>query len=78
MAGWVFAILVGMAGFLPQSAQTPKTISLPKDILSETVQISYFWLAPSEVMAATRRSELVCILTRFPPWWMARPQLKFG
>jgi len=86
VAGWVFAILVGMAGFLPQSAQTPKTasflrsvsISLPKDILSETVQISYFWLAPSEVMAATRRSELVCILTRFPPWWMARPQLKFG
>jgi hypothetical protein len=43
-----------MAGLLPQSAQTPKTasilpsvsISLPPDILSETVQISYFLVGP--------------------------------
>jgi hypothetical protein len=43
-----------MAGLLPQSAQTPKSasflpivsISLPPDILSETVQISYFLVGP--------------------------------
>jgi hypothetical protein len=43
-----------MAGLLPQPAQTPKTasflpsasISLPPDILSETVQISYFLVGP--------------------------------
>jgi len=43
-----------MAGLRPQSAQTPKTasflpsvsISLPPDILSETVQISYFLVGP--------------------------------
>jgi hypothetical protein len=43
-----------MAGLLPQSAQTPKTasilpsvsISLPPDMLSETVQISYFLIGP--------------------------------
>jgi hypothetical protein len=43
-----------MAGLLPQSAQTPTTasflpsvsISLPPDILSETVQISYFLVGP--------------------------------
>jgi hypothetical protein len=54
VAGWVLAILVGMAGLLPQSAQTPKTasslpsvsISLPPDIPSETVQISYFLVGP--------------------------------
>ena len=54
MVGWVSAILLGMAGLLSQSAQTPKTasilpsvsISLPPDILSETVQISYFLLGP--------------------------------
>jgi hypothetical protein len=53
MIGWVLAILVGMAGLLPQSAQTPRTaplpsvsLSLPPDILSETVQISYFLVGP--------------------------------
>ncbi len=54
MVGWVLAILVGMAGLLPPPAQTPKTasflpsasISLPPDILSETVQISYFLVGP--------------------------------
>jgi len=54
VVGWVLAILLGMAGLLPQSAQTPKTastlpsvsISLPPDILSETVQISYFLNGP--------------------------------
>jgi hypothetical protein len=54
VVGWVLSILVGMAGLLPQSAQTPKTasflqsvsISLPPDILSETVQISYFLVGP--------------------------------
>jgi hypothetical protein len=54
VVGWVLAILVGMAGLLPQSAQTPKTasflpsvsISLPPDILSETVQISSFLVGP--------------------------------
>jgi hypothetical protein len=54
VVGWVSAILLGMAGLLSQSAQTPKTasilpsvsISLPPDILSETVQISYFLLGP--------------------------------
>ncbi len=54
MVGWVLAILLGMAGLLPQSAQTPKTasflpsvsISLPPDMLSETVQISYFLVGP--------------------------------
>ncbi len=54
MVGWVFAILVGMAALLPRPAQTPKTasflpsvsISLPPDILSETVQISYFLVGP--------------------------------
>src|SRR5882762_3319079 len=43
-----------MAGLLPQSAQTPKSagflpsvsILLPPDILSETVQISYFLVGP--------------------------------
>jgi hypothetical protein len=54
VVGWVLAILLGMAGLLPQSAQTPKTasflpsvsVSLPPDILSETVQISYFLVGP--------------------------------
>jgi hypothetical protein len=53
VVGWVLAILLGMAGFPPQSAQTPKTaflpsvsISLPPDIPSETVQISYFLVGP--------------------------------
>jgi hypothetical protein len=54
VVGWVLAILLGMAGLLPQSAQTPKTasflpsvsISLPTDILSETVQISYYLVGP--------------------------------
>ena len=54
MVSWVSVLLFGMAGFLPQSAQTPKTasflpsvsISLPPDILSETVQISYFLVGP--------------------------------
>jgi hypothetical protein len=53
VVGWVLAILLGMAGLPPQSAQTPKTaflppvsISLPPDILSETVQISYFLVGP--------------------------------
>jgi hypothetical protein len=54
VVGWVLAILLGMAGLLPQSAQTPKaasflpsvSISLPPDILSETVQISYFLVGP--------------------------------
>jgi hypothetical protein len=52
--GWVLAILLAMAGLLTQSAQTPKTaiflpsvsISLPPDILSETVQISYHLVGP--------------------------------
>jgi hypothetical protein len=50
VVSWVSMLLFGMAGLLPQSAQTPKTvtflpsvsISLPADVLSETVQISYF------------------------------------
>jgi Carboxypeptidase regulatory-like domain len=54
VVGWVLAILLGMAGLLPQSAQTPKTasflpsvsISLPPDIVSKTVQISYFLVGP--------------------------------
>jgi Carboxypeptidase regulatory-like domain len=54
VVGRVLAILVGMAGLLPQSAQPPKTanflpsvsISLPPDVLSETVQISYFLVGP--------------------------------
>ena len=54
MVGWVLAILLGIAGLLPQPAQTPNTasflpsvsISLPPDILSETVQISYFLVGP--------------------------------
>src|SRR5258708_31462464 len=54
LVSWVSVLLFGMAGFLPQSAQTPKTasflpsvsISLPPDILSETVQISYFVVGP--------------------------------
>jgi len=51
---WVSAVLLSMAGLLPQSAQNPNTesflpsasISLPPDILSETVQISYFLVGP--------------------------------
>lgn len=54
VVSWVSAVLLGMAGLLPQSAQNPKTesflpsvsISLPPDILSETVQISYFLVGP--------------------------------
>ena len=54
MVGWVFAILLGMAGLLRETAQTPTnpkslpsvSISLPPDILSETVQISYFLVGP--------------------------------
>jgi hypothetical protein len=54
VVGWVLAILLGVVGLLPQSAQTPKTasflpsvsISLPPDMLSETVQISYFLIGP--------------------------------
>ena len=54
MVSWVSMLLFGMAGLLPQSAQTPKTvtflpsvsISLPADVLSETVQISYFLVGP--------------------------------
>ena len=51
---WVSAVLLGMAGLLHRSTQTPKTakfspsvsISLPPDVLSETVQISYFLIGP--------------------------------
>jgi hypothetical protein len=52
VVSWVSMLLFGMAGLLPQSAQTPKTflpsvsIALPADILSETVQISYFLVGP--------------------------------
>jgi len=54
VVGWVLAIFIGMASSLPQSAQSPETasflpsvsISLPPDILSETVQISYFLVGP--------------------------------
>jgi len=54
VVGRVLAILLGVAGLLPQSAQTPKTasflpsvsISLPPNMLSETVQISYFLIGP--------------------------------
>jgi hypothetical protein len=53
VVGWVLGMLLGMAGLPPQSGQTPKTaflpsvsISLPPDILSETVQISYFLVGP--------------------------------
>jgi hypothetical protein len=54
VVSWVSMLLFGMAGLLPQSAQTPKTasflpsvsISLPADVLSETVQISYFLVGP--------------------------------
>ena len=54
MVSWVSAVLLGMAGLLPQSAQPPQSasflppvsISLPPDILSETVQISYFLVGP--------------------------------
>ena len=54
MVSWVSMLLFGMAGLLPQSAQTPKTasflpsvsISLPADVLSETVQISYSLVGP--------------------------------
>lgn len=54
MFSWVSAVLLAAAGLLLQSPQTPKTpnllpgvsISLPEDILSETVQISYFLVGP--------------------------------
>ena len=54
MVSWISVLLFGMAGVLAQSAQTPKTvtflpsvsISLPPDVLSETVQISYFLVGP--------------------------------
>ena len=54
VVSWVSVLLFGMAGLLPQSAQTPKTltflpsvsISLPVDVLSETIQISYFLVGP--------------------------------
>ena len=54
MVDWALAILLGLGGLLPQSAQTPKTasflpsvsISLPLDMLSETVQVSYFLIGP--------------------------------
>jgi hypothetical protein len=51
---WISVLFIGLAGMLPQPAQTPKTaillpsvsISLPPDVLSETVQISYFLIGP--------------------------------
>jgi hypothetical protein len=54
VVGWVFATLLGVAGLLPQTALTPAnaeslpsvSILLPADILSETVQISYFLVGP--------------------------------
>ena len=54
MVGWVFAIFLGMPGLLPQTAQTPAnaeflpsvSISLPPEVLSETVQVSYFLVGP--------------------------------
>jgi hypothetical protein len=54
VVGPVFAIFLGMVGLLPQTAQTPAnaeflpsvSISLPPDILSETVQIPYFLVGP--------------------------------
>lgn len=50
MVCWVLTILLGLAGLLPRTAQTPTKadllpsvyLSLPADTLSETVQISYF------------------------------------
>jgi hypothetical protein len=52
--GWFFAILPGMPGLLPQTIQTKAnaeflpfvSISLPPDVLSETVQLSYFPVGP--------------------------------
>ena len=54
MVRCVFAVLLGMAAFLPRTAQTPTradvfpsaSISLPPNIPSETVQISYFLRGP--------------------------------
>jgi hypothetical protein len=54
VVSWVSVLLFGMTGLLPQSAQTPKTasflpsvsISLPPNVLSETVQISYHLVGP--------------------------------
>jgi hypothetical protein len=54
VVSWVPAILLSMAGVLPQAAQTPTkaelspsvSLSLPPDMLSETVQISYFLIGP--------------------------------
>lgn len=53
MVSWVSVLLFGLTSLLPQSAQTPKpnflpsvSISLPPDVLSETVQISYFLIGP--------------------------------
>lgn len=54
MFSWGSVLLIGLAGLLPQSAQTPKiasflpsvSISLPPDVFSETVQISYFLIGP--------------------------------
>jgi len=51
---WVSAVLLGMAGLLPQSPQTPKpasfspsvSISLPPAVRSETVQIEYLLIGP--------------------------------
>jgi hypothetical protein len=51
---WLSAVLLAVAGLLLQSPQTPKTadllpsvsISLPQDLLSETVQISFFLVGP--------------------------------
>ena len=54
MVGSFFAILVGLASLLTPAEQPPTnpellpsvSISLPPDILSETVQISYFLIGP--------------------------------
>lgn len=54
MVSWVSVLLFGMAGLLLQSAPAPKavtflpsvSISLPADVPSETVQISYFLRGP--------------------------------
>src|SRR5262249_12148016 len=54
MVSWVSALLLGMAEFALQSVQTPRTtsfspsvsVSLPSEVLSETVQISYFLIGP--------------------------------
>jgi hypothetical protein len=85
VASWVSPVLLGVAGLLLQSPQTPDTanfspsvsISLPQDVLSETVQISYFLIGPFGGSGGYTTDRTGMHSYEIPTVVQAKQQLKF-